>query len=145
MVDGLPQVEHLYQNYALDSTRWEHFRPREDDVVIATPYKSGTTWMQTIVMYLILQDLQPHSLDEFSPWFDARWNPLEEMLDYLDAQPHRRALKCHIPLDAMRYYPQIKYIVVGRDPRDVFMSLWNHYSKHTPEMFDLMNNTPGRV
>ena len=145
MADGLPQVEHRYQNYALDSTRWEHFRPREGDVVIATPYKSGTTWMQTIVMYLILQDLQPHSLDEFSPWFDARWNPLEEMLDTLDVQPHRRCLKCHIPLDALKYFPQIRYIVVGRDARDVFMSLWNHYSKHTPEMFDLMNNTPGRV
>ncbi|MEO8392637.1 MAG: sulfotransferase domain-containing protein [Chloroflexota bacterium] len=145
MTTLLPQIEHVYQNHTLDSTRWERFNPRANDIVVATPYKSGTTWMQTIVMYLILQDLQPHSLDDFSSWIDARWNPLEEMLTHLDAQAHRRCLKSHLPLDALLYFPQVKYIVVGRDARDVFMSLWNHYSRHTQEILDILNDTAGRV
>jgi len=43
------------------------------------------------------------------------------------------------------YFPQVKYIVVGRDARDVFMSMWNHHSNYIPEVYEGMNNTPGRV
>jgi aryl sulfotransferase len=145
MVTPLPQVTHIYQNHHLDSTRWDHFQPRANDIIVATPYKCGTTWVQTIVMYLIFQDLQPHSLDDFSPWLDARWNPIEDFLTRIEAQQHRRCIKTHLPLDALLYFQQVKYIVVGRDGRDVFMSLWNHYTRHTPAIFDMLNNTPGLV
>ena len=59
MTGGLPRVEHVYQNFLMDSTRWDHIQPRADDVIVATPIKSGTTWMQNIVLHLIFQDLQP--------------------------------------------------------------------------------------
>lgn len=36
-------------------------------------------------------------------------------------------------------------MVVGRDPRDVFMSLLNHWGNHTPEFYSVINSTPGRV
>ena len=49
----------------------------------------------------------------------------------LEAQAHRRFIKSHLPLDALPYFPQVRYIVVVRDPRDVFMSFWNHYSAMT--------------
>jgi len=32
----LPQVLHTYQNHHLDSTRWEPYVPRDDDIVIST-------------------------------------------------------------------------------------------------------------
>jgi aryl sulfotransferase len=50
-----------------------------------------------------------------------------------------------LPLDGLRFFPEVKYIVVGRDARDVFMSLWNHYSNYTPEFMDVLNSTPLRV
>lgn len=50
---SLPEVTHTYQNHLLDSTRWNHYRPRNDDVIVATPYKSGTTWTLEIVRQLI--------------------------------------------------------------------------------------------
>ena len=34
----------IYQNHHLDSTRWDKFIPRPDDIVITTSYKAGTTW-----------------------------------------------------------------------------------------------------
>ena len=40
----LHQVTRTYQNHVLDSTRWQHYQPRADDIVVSTSYKSGTTW-----------------------------------------------------------------------------------------------------
>lgn len=130
----LPQVTYIYDNHhILDSSRWQHYRPRPDDIVVATPYKSGTTWMQNIVMHLVFQDLQLRSLNDFSPWLDNQHSPIEEILRLLDTQQHRRCIKTHLPLDGLPYYPEVKYVVVGRDGRDVFMSMWNHYSNFLPE------------
>src|SRR5262249_22242650 len=39
----------------------------------------------------------------------------------------------------------IKYIFVGRDGLDVFMSLWHHWNNMRPESIDEINATPGRV
>jgi aryl sulfotransferase len=141
----LPEVKHIYQNHTLDTTRWERYTPRSDDIVIATPYKSGTTWMQMIVMHLIFQDLQTRPLWEYSYWLDARFAPLDEIIQKLEQQPHRRFIKTHLPLDGLPYHSPIKYIVVGRDARDVFMSLWNHHNKFTRELHTFINTLPDRV
>lgn len=143
--DAAPTLTHVYQNHTLDSTRWQHFRPRPDDIVVVTPHKSGTTWMQAIVLHLIFQDLEVRDLDRFSPWIDSRWSPVEGLMKKLEAQTHRRVLKSHLPLDGMRFLPELKYIVVGRDARDVGMSLWDHYSNYTPTMYRAKNNWPERV
>lgn len=131
-----------YRNHTLDSTRWNHFRPRRGDIVITTPYKSGTTWMQRIVASLVLW---PHPLTvdvgRVSPWLDARFHgPIEDMIEELDGQSHRRVLKSHVAADGVPFWDEVSYIVVGRDARDVFMSLWNHYSGHTDAMFDILND-----
>ena len=66
--------------------------------------------------------------------------PLQPILDRLDAQRHRRFIKSHLAADGLRFFPQAKYIVVGRNTRDVFMSLFNHYSSYTDRMFELFND-----
>jgi aryl sulfotransferase len=101
--------------------------------------------MQTIVLHLIFQDLQPHPIREFSPWIDRRLEPLDELINQLEAQRHRRCIKSHLPLDGLPYFPQVKYIIVARDIRDIFMSMWNHYANFTPEFYELANNYPGLV
>jgi aryl sulfotransferase len=144
-VGRLPAPERVYQNHHLDSTRWDHFKPRAGDVVIATPIKSGTTWMQAIVLHLIFQDLQKRDLWQNSFWLDWRGYPVSDVIGALEGQAHRRVIKSHLPLDGLRYFAAVKYIVVGRDPRDAFMSLWNHYSNYTPGFMDILNNAPGRI
>src|SRR6266487_2441497 len=100
-----PATSHIYQNHTLDSTRWDHFTPRPDDIVIATPYKSGTTWMQIIVMHLIFRDLQIRRVWELSPWFEVRWaDSLADLLKKVEAQKHRRFIKTHLPLDGLPYF-----------------------------------------
>jgi aryl sulfotransferase len=142
----LPHRGHIYQNHHLDSTYWDGFTPRNDDVVIATSIKGGTTWMQNIVANLIFQGQEPPGqVWQLSPWIDFRSADIREKLAFIEAQTHRRFVKSHLPLDGLIYFPEVKYIYVGRDARDVFMSLWNHYNAFSPEMFEWVNNFPGRV
>jgi aryl sulfotransferase len=141
----LPEVIHTYQNHLLDSTRWRRFVPRSDDIVITTSLKSGTTWTQSIVAYLVLGSASIPDINAVSPWLDRRGRALDEVLAHLDAQQHRRFIKSHLPLDGLPFHTQIKYIVVGRDARDVFMSLWNHHTRYTDDFVKSLNATPGRV
>lgn len=142
----LPAVKHLYQNHAFDALRWDFFRKRDDDIIIATTYKAGTTWMQAIVANLIFSGRAiPAPVGQLSPWLDHRVTPLELVLGELNRQKHRRFIKTHLPLDGFPFDPSLKYIYVGRDARDVFMSFWNHYRSLTDEALALTNMTPGRV
>ena len=144
MPASLPHVLHTYQNHLLDSTVWRRFVPRTDDIVIATSYKSGTTWMQAIVAHLILGLQAVPNLEDFSPWMDNRFNAAGDVLERLDAQPHRRCIKSHLALDGLPFFPHLKYIVVGRDPRDVYMSMWNHHSRYQEALVAQINAAEGR-
>lgn len=140
-----PERRHIYQNHHLDSPRWDLFKPRPGDIVVSTSYKAGTTLMQTIIVNLIYADsAAPEPLLGVTPWLDMRMDPLEPMLEKLEAQTRRRCIKTHLPLDGLPFYDEVKYVVVGRDGRDVFMSLLNHYGRHTQAFVELLNG-PGRV
>ena len=141
-----PTIKHIYQNYILDSTHWDGFQVRDGDIVIATSYKTGTTWMQGICAALVFQAPElPAAQDDLSPWLDARFAPAEETLALLEGLTHRRYIKTHLPLDGLPFSDRIKYIFVGRDGLDVFMSLWHHWNNMRPESIDEINATPGRV
>jgi aryl sulfotransferase len=151
-----PERNRLYQNHHLDSMRWDHYTPRDDDIIITSAYKSGTTWTQSIVRELIVASMEgqvaaapgplPLPDQQSSPWLEAyETGPIEEICRTLAAQQHRRFLKTHLALDGLPYYPQVKYLVLGRDPRDVFMSLWNHYLAYTDYFYALLNDNPHLV
>ncbi|MSP43621.1 MAG: sulfotransferase domain-containing protein [Alphaproteobacteria bacterium] len=116
----------------MDSTRWDGYHPRADDVIIATYPKCGTTWMQRIVSMLIFATDETMPVLSLSPWLDARiFGPIEGMMAAAEAQTHRRFLKSHMPLDALPLYDEVKYIHVARDGRDAAMSLHNHFLNFT--------------
>ena len=74
----------------------------------------------------------PVVLRETSPWIDVRfYGPIDPVLADLEAQTHRHFVKSHLPADGLPYFSHVKYLVVGRGTRDVFMSLWNRYSSYT--------------
>lgn len=116
-----------YDNGLTDSTRWNRVALRPGDIIISAPSKCGTTWIQMICALLIFQtpDL-PAPLTTLSPWLDMRLRPLDEVLQALHAQQHRRFIKTHTPLDGLPQAPGVSSIVVGRDPRDVAVSMDYH-------------------
>jgi aryl sulfotransferase len=63
----------------------------------------------------------------------------------VESQQHRRFLKTHLPVDALRFSPQAKYIYIGRDGRDIVWSLYNHHANANQLWYDALNNTPGRI
>ncbi len=65
----------------------------------------------------------PAPLTTLSPWMDMLIRPVSQVHAQLDAQLHRRFVKTHTPLDGLPVQPQATYIVVGRDPRDIAVSL----------------------
>ncbi len=139
-----PERNRVYHNSMLDSTYWDRFDPRDDDIVISTSFKAGTTWTQRICASLIFQTPELEvPVDASSPWLDFRTAPQDFVIPALEAQRHRRFVKSHLPLDAIPFYDQVKYIVVGRDARDVFMSLVPHHYNITQAQFDQANAKDG--
>ncbi len=144
-MSALPERTRVYRNHHLDSTRWDRIAHRPGDIVITTAYKAGTTWTQTIVANLLFQGAPwPAHLHEMSPWVGMRIFDLDEIVANLEAQTHRRFIKSHMPLDGMPYDPDVQYVVVARDGRDVFMSFVNHYTNYEPELLAQLNG-PGLV
>jgi aryl sulfotransferase len=137
-----PERTHEYRNHHLDSTRWDHYKVRDGDIVVTTAYKAGTTWTQRILAAMIHgPDATDLDLRGLSPWIDARFfGPVEEMIASVEAQDHRRFVKSHLGVDGVPFFPEAKYVVVGRDTRDVFMSLWNHYTAYTELAYSLFND-----
>jgi aryl sulfotransferase len=112
----------------MDSARWDNYRPRPDDIVVATYPKCGTTWMQRIVSLLVFQTPEPRPVMEISPWIDRRPVQADDVFARLEAQEHRRFIKSHMPLDALPYHGEVRYVHVARDGRDACMSYHHHWT-----------------
>lgn len=105
-----------------DSTQWDGFRPRSDDIVIASCYRSGTTLTQQIVNLLVNGTKEFDRLRNLSPWVDSR--ELFPGAELVESLPSPRFLKSHLPFDALPYHAQWRYIYLVRDGRDVGLSLF---------------------
>jgi aryl sulfotransferase len=116
-----------YRSLFADSARWDGFEFRASDIVISTPPKCGTTWVQMLCALLIFDGPDfPAPLDELSPWVDMCNQSIDNVRAKLGAQSHRRFIKTHTPLDGIPIREEVTYIVVGRDPRDVAVSFEHH-------------------
>lgn len=132
-------------SHHFDSTVWNDFRFRDDDIVIATYAKAGTTWVQQIVAQLLFDGAEDLEVADMSPWLDLRVPPAPVKLAALEAQPHRRFVKTHLPVDALVYSPKARYIYIGRDGRDVVWSLYNHHARANETWYEVLNGSPGLV
>ena len=120
----------IVRTWHMDSRRWDAYRPRRGDIVVATYPKCGTTWTQRIVSALVFQTAEPKPMS-LSPWIDERFlGMIEADIAKIDAQTHRRYLKSHLPFDALPVYDEVSYIHVARDGLDAFMSWHNHQRQY---------------
>lgn len=121
-----PVIPHRYRSEMEDSHRWLDFPMRDDDIVLSTRSKHGTTWAQMICALLVFQTPHlPAPLPELSPWLDWTIAPQDEVFAKLAAQQHRRFIKTHTPLDGIPIHPTARYIVVARHPLDAAVSLYH--------------------
>lgn len=134
-----------FQSNHFDSTVWNDYEFRDDDIVIGTYAKSGTTWTQQIVSQLVFNGAEGINVGNLSPWVDMRLPAKAEKLAGLEAQTHRRFVKTHLPVDALVFSPQAKYLYIVRDGRDVLWSMYNHHANGNEKYYEALNDTPGRV
>jgi len=127
------------------SAIWNDFEFRDNDIVIATYAKSGTTWFQQIVSQLIFNGEAGLEVAEMSPWMELRIPPKEIKFAEVEKQSHWRFLKIHLPVDALVFSPKAKYIYIGRDGRDVVWSFYNHHLNANKAWYEALNDTLGRV
>ena len=140
-----PNKTRELHSHHFDSTIWNDLKFRDDDIVVATYGKAGTTWMQQMLAQVLLGPDPELSVAEMSPWLDLRVPPKAVKLPVVEAQAHRRFLKTHLPVDALVYSPRAKYLYIGRDARDVVWSMYNHHANANSKWYEALNDTPGRV
>jgi aryl sulfotransferase len=114
-----------YRSRDEDSARWIWFPFRQGDIIISTRSKTGTTWVQMICALLIFQTPElPSTIGRLSPWLDHLVVPRDVLFARLEDQQHRRVIKTHTPLDGIALDSRATYLVTGRNPLDMAVSLY---------------------
>lgn len=127
----------LYLGALTDNRRWDMVTIRPDDVIVVTPPKCGTTWMQTIIALLLSGDAEVETeLSVKMPWVDIRIREMAEVAARLDAMTQRRCMKSHTPMDGVPFDDHAQYICVFRHPLDAHFSFRNHVRNIPMPWFD---------
>ncbi|MGH1412596.1 MAG: sulfotransferase domain-containing protein [Pelagimonas sp.] len=141
-----PQVEppvRTHADFISNSSRWAHVKLRSGDIIVTTPPKSGTTWLQGILALLLSGD--PNVTADISmkaPWIDMEFRDIKDVTARIDAQDHRRHLKSHAPLDCLPSCNEVSYITVYRHPLDVYFSYMRHYDNIQVDLKDPLAQGP---
>ena len=111
---------------------FRNYIPGKQDVFVSTYAKSGTNWMMQIAHQLIW-----HGAGEFDhihsvvPWPDTEVMgpvlrryaiPLEDARDWEASPERKRVIKTHFDWELLPYSEDARYIIVMRDPKDIFVS-----------------------
>lgn len=134
MTSHLIAPTRVLRDYLSSSLVWEDFLAQggfvDGDIVVADPFKAGTTWTQRILQQ-ILSNGEEHDagLSDTSPWLDSSWGNHAGMLKTLKKQREagtRRVIKSHLPADALPIAPGARYVFVGRNGKDLGVSFHNY-------------------
>lgn len=128
-----------------DSARLDNFQFRDNDIVIASYSKAGTTWTQHLVAQLIFQGDPGVFGPQRSIWPEFRGLSVDDWYALAAGMDHRRIIKTHSPIDSIPFRRDLKYLYVARDPRDVVWSMHHHASNLTVAANNLVNDMPGRI
>ncbi|MEZ0353380.1 sulfotransferase domain-containing protein [Mycobacterium sp. pR1184] len=137
----------VLRDYLSDSSVWADFLAQggfvEGDIVVADPFKAGTTWTQRIVQQILHNGVENEGgLSDTSPWLDSSWGNHAGMLNVLKQQReagNRRVMKSHLPADALPIGPEARYVFVGRNGKDLGISFHNYLYNFSESTMSAIN------
>jgi hypothetical protein len=115
------------------------YTPTSHDVFVATYVKSGTNWMMQIAHQLL-----NHGEADFEhihcvvPWPDTALMgpmrryavPVDDPSAWMASPENKRVIKTHYNWELLPYSKESRYIMVIRDPKDVFVSSYFFFAKN---------------
>ncbi|XP_073492134.1 sulfotransferase 1C4-like [Aquarana catesbeiana] len=111
--------------------RFWNFQAREDDILIATFPKAGTTWMQEIADLILLQGDVEQSMRAPCfikvPFLDLNVKPIPPGVEAAANMPSPRLLKTHMPIKLLPpsfLEKNTKVIYVARNAKDCMVSYY---------------------
>lgn len=121
------------------------FKPRCSDVLITTPPKAGTTWMQQI-----LHQMRTRGDDTFSnifevvPWLECPRPDLshEQQLAEYEQIAEPRVFKTHCTYEQTPGVDTVRIVLSSRDPRDCCISFYHHMQGLTDEIRNVRDLPP---
>lgn len=137
----------VVRDYLSNSLVWKQFAAQggfvDGDIVVADPFKAGTTWTQRILQQILANGEEPAGgLSDTSPWLDSSWGNYDQMLAVLKEQGRtgvRRVIKSHLPADALPLDAKARYVFVGRNGKDLGVSLHNYLKHFSTETMATIN------
>jgi aryl sulfotransferase len=110
----------------MDTSVWGELKLRDDDIIIASYPRSGTTWVQQIMKLILFPQSESVDIWRHSPWME-QLQPNALKIQFADAIAHRRFFKSHAPFDCLPRSASASYIYVARDGRDVARSTYDTF------------------
>lgn len=132
----------------IDPQRQHEITWRDGDVVVSAPAKCGTNWMMNVVHQLLTGGSSAfetiYDVVAWPEFVERPGQPVSEVTARLDAIPtgERRAFKSHSAPDRLPFVapgdgPDVKYIVVCRNPEEALVSFRTFLDNHTDAFFEL--------
>jgi hypothetical protein len=114
------------------------------DVFVAAHVKSGTNWMMQIAHQLAFHGTGEYEhIHSVVAWPDVAMMgpmthyaiPIEDPSVWMASPEQKRVIKTHFDFDWLPFSEEARYIIVIRDPKDVFVSSYFFFVKNGPLSF----------
>jgi Sulfotransferase domain len=115
------------------------YTPTSHDVFVAAHVKSGTNWMMQIAHQLAFHGHGEYDhIHNVVAWPDTKMMgpmqnyaiPVEDPSVWMASPEQKRVIKTHFDFDWLPYSKDARYIIVIRDPKDVFVSSYFFFIKN---------------
>jgi len=132
------------QRSAKSSNPLNSYTPTSHDVFVAAHVKSGTNWMMQIAHQLAFHGNGEYDhIHSVVAWPDVLMmgpmthyaSPIDDPSVWMSSPEQKRVIKTHLDFDWLPYSEKARYIIVIRDPKDVFVSSYYFFVKHGPLSF----------
>ncbi|KAK2968854.1 hypothetical protein RJ640_008021 [Escallonia rubra] len=132
------------------SLAWIIRATKENDILLATNPKSGTTWLKALMFTLLnrkdcpitkdhpLVTTNPHDLVPFLEFDLYANNQVPDLASF--ASP--RLFSIHLPFTSLPksvHESACKLVYLCRDPKDVFVSFWHFANKLSPQNVEIIS------